>query len=66
MKKKYKWMVGDVHTHELEIFRQATDEEADGEFIFDTLAEAKEYCLERINSELAVLKNVKKRIEAAK
>lgn len=51
-----KYLVGDSPTSELYIDVEfGCEDEADGEFIFDTLNEAKAYCLGRINNEIREL-----------
>lgn len=60
--KSVKYIIGDCSADELYIEIEDSCEEADGEFVFDTLKDAKQYCLERIDYEMKKLKEAKKRI----
>lgn len=53
MAKKY--FVSDSPAHDLHIWLEETDEDSDGEFIFDTLKSAKKYCLSRIDYDIKQL-----------
>jgi hypothetical protein len=65
--KNVKYLVGDCSAHEIEIARELNcEDEADGEFVFDSLEEAKVYCLDRIDFEIEQLEIAKARILKAK
>lgn len=58
-----KWYVSDAPAYELSIWLEDTDDEADGEFIFNSLKEAKKYCLSRIDYDMKQLTRARKNIE---
>lgn len=67
MKHTTKWTVSDSPAHELYIQREDNcDEESDGEFVFDTLKDAQDYCLKRIDSEIKTLNRTRESILKAK
>lgn len=62
-----KFCIGDSSTEELEIYiDDAEGLEADGEFVFNTLKEAKTHCLNLIDYDMEKLKEAKKRIKNTK
>jgi len=63
-----KFCIGDCAPEELSIEKNTWDAdlEADGEFVFNTLKEAKAYCLKEIEYEMAKLRKAKKRIMETK
>lgn len=63
---KFKYLLGDCEVKELHIEREKCDYESDGEFVFDTLKEAKAYALEYIERDINELLEAKKRIEETK
>jgi hypothetical protein len=60
---KKKYFVSDSYANELHIWSEKTDLDADDEFIFDTLKDAKTHCIERIDKEIEDLEYNKQLIK---
>lgn len=59
---KTKYRISDSATIELYIEKEKTDDEADGEFLFDTLKDAQKYCLDRIDYDIKQLQRTREEI----
>lgn len=57
-----KYMLPDSSPEELYIWTEDTEFEADGEFVFDTVKEAKTEAISRINDVIRQLESTKKHI----
>lgn len=66
MKHKTVYQVGDCSEEDLDISKDDYSGDEPGEFTFATLAEAKKYCLGRLDSKISELERVRAKIKKAK